>query len=402
MTHIALSLPIGEKRIFNYKNSEFLVSGLEIDLLLGGIFTFFICFLINNKIFLYHISFFVSFVKSFLPLFYFAFFYQGRFHLYSDDTKYLSFAKQFLNSILYNDVSILSVDYRAVWHLITTIFFSISLYIYGNNYWSPIYLSIIFSCLSGVVLYRFFRDEIGDKYAKLVALFFLLGPYTIAWTSIVALREALVSFLLIIFIKHVWEIIERKRKFTIIFGILFILNFFCIFNVRFYLPIFVLLSAFIYFLMKKKAFELSFKSILKKPKLIIASILIGGVTYLINLVGGVPVTELYSLAAIPGRFISLVFGPIPERLSNEYIFLLLPACVHLALFAPSIFYWKAFVEASDFNRFLFINITIACFVMSFFGLNIRHRYQYEFIVYYIELFMLLRLLTYGKTKIRLF
>lgn len=280
-----------------------------------------------------------------------------------------------------------------------------SFLIYGNNYWSPVYLSIIFSCLTSLVVFDLFKNQIGKDNAKYFTIFYSLGLYTLAWTSIVALRESLCALLTISFLKIIWELIERKKRFSIydmskLFIVLIIL-----FNVRFYIPIFIIGSCIIYFSINeiKKLKKIQFKIIQKITikKLLVLSLFLLAFLFLLDRVGGVPVSEFYMLAEVPKRFLSITFGPVPTKLSNEYVFLTFAAYFHMTVFPLSLLFILRFIKASDFNKFLFINLVFALFSLSLFGLNIRHRFQYEFIIYFIEFFMFYKLAENGRIKIRI-
>ena len=391
--------------IFNYRPDIFIVSGFNDQILLGALFTFFICLFINVKIFNLTTSFIVSFIKSFLPFFYFSFFYQGRFHQLSDDTKYIDFSQQFLNSVISNLNHGAAIDFYGVWHLFTTLFFSTSFLIYGNSYWAPIYLSVIFSCLTSMIIFNLFRTEIGKKNSQYFTLFYTLGLYTLVWTSIVALRESLCALLTILFLKMTWELIVRSTKVNIYNLGFFIIIFFVLINVRFYMPLFIFASTLIYFLViqvtKFHKIKLKVNKFSFIYKILGFSAVLSVFLYLFNFFGGVPFSELYSLGEVPMRFLSITFGPLPSRLSNEYIFLTTAAYFHVIVFPLSLFYIVPFLKQSNFNKFLFINLLFSLIALSFFGLNIRHRFQYEFIIYFIEFFMFYKLAENGVVKIKL-
>ena len=289
--------------------------------------------------------------------------------------------------------------------MFTSLFFSLSFLIYGNNYWAPIYLSVIFSCLTSLVIFRLFKNEIGKDNAQYFTIFYTLGLYTLFWTSIVALRESLCALLTILFLKMTWGFIERKTKLNPYNVGVFTIIFFVFFNVRYYMPLFILGSTLIYFsinqvstLHKIKLTAIKFSFIMK---LIVFFVILSIFLYIFNSLGGVPFSEAYSLAEIPKRFLSITFGPLPTRLSNEYIYLTLAAYFHVIVFPLSLLYIGTFIRHSNFNKFLFINLLFALFALSVFGLNIRHRFQYEFIVYFIEFFMFYKLAENRVVKIKI-
>ena len=350
----------------------------------------------NSKIFTTAISFWVSFIKSFVPFFYFSFLYQERYHLDSDDFKYIDYSQKLLNYIITNLENGAEISLVYVWHPVTTLFFSISFLIYGNHYWAPIYLSVIFSCLTSLVIFNLFKSEISKNKARLFTLFYALGFYTIAWTSVVALREALSAFLTITFLGLSWGFVSKKIKLQFHTVGLFLVVLLILFNVRYYIPIFIVSSTLLYvtfFSLSNTAqnnLKSSHLSILTSILIIILFALL--LLYLFDTVGGFPVEELYFISEIPYRFLSVTFGPIPAKLSPEYQFLALPAYFHIFVFPLSCLFIGEFLKHSKFNVYLFFNLLLALILFSIFGLNIRHRFQYEFIIYYVEFFAFYKLL----------
>ena len=289
--------------------------------------------------------------------------------------------------------------------MFTSLFFSISFLIYGNNYWAPIYLSVIFSCLTSLAIFKLFKNEIGKDNAQYFTIFYTLGLYTLSWTSIVALRESLCALLTILFLKITWSFIEKETKFNIYNVGFLIIIFFVLFNVRFFIPLFILASTLIYIFINQASRSHKIKLTAIKFSFIFKSIVFCAILsvflYTLNFVGGVPFSDAYSSVEIPKRFLSIAFGPLPGRLSNEYIYLTLAAYFHVIVFPLSLLYIVTFIKHSNFNKFLFINLLFALFALSVFGLNIRHRFQYEFIIYFIEFFMFYKLAENRVVKIKI-
>jgi len=188
------------------------------------IYAFFLTFLIGiivlKGVLGIKYSYIVSLLKAMVPLLYVAFFFNEQWSTSAGDTlKYMVGAANLHDLITgdftYSEVVINILNMR-VWHTITSLWFLTSYTVFGNYYWAPLFLSVVFSFLTIRVFYNLlFFGGFKGKYLQYLVVFYALHPYVLAWTSFVPLREALSGFLLLSFIYLVFGFVCGKFSFSI-------------------------------------------------------------------------------------------------------------------------------------------------------------------------------------------
>lgn len=127
-------------------------------------------------------------------------------------------------------------------HILYYIHNIFSIFIFGQNYYSPVALNIILTFLSALTLYKICMSLLISKRNSLfISILFCLHWDILSWSSFLNLKDILVQFLLLL---AVYIYLENKGNLKImLFKLLPVLG--MIYFVRFYLIFFVLLAIFL-------------------------------------------------------------------------------------------------------------------------------------------------------------
>lgn len=365
-------------------------TALNMNILLSFFVVFLSGILILKDIMKFEYLFFVSFIKSLIPLLYITLFFEPTWSLFttSDVAKFFTGAFSLEGQIIYtikNDGIVGLLTIPTTWHSVTSLFFLSSLYIFGMFYWAPLFMSIIFSFLTMRVFYHLLiSNNFKRKYSTLLVIFYGLHPYVIGWTSFVPLRESLMAFLWLSILHISMGFINGNFRVTIKNLLLLYIILSLIFSVRYYMIFIVGSSVIAFLIFYRKDINKMRLPIAPPIKRVITFVLTLCTFFLISYLLSYPTEHIKSYMYTPLIAIKWFLSPNPLSLSPEYTFLFLPSSLHVFLFLPSLlggyFLWKHVLMF----KFLIFNLIIASLVFGAVGLGIRQRFQFEFILIFMQ------------------
>lgn len=127
-------------------------------------------------------------------------------------------------------------------HILYYIHNIFSIFIFGQNYYSPVALNILLTVISSLILYKICINLLISKHNSLfIAILFCLHWDILSWSSFLNIKDILVQLLLLLTV-HIY--LENKKNFKVMFfKLLPVLG--MIYFLRFYLVFFILLAIFL-------------------------------------------------------------------------------------------------------------------------------------------------------------
>ena len=391
----------------NVESAVAIGNSLSISIMTGAFFVFVVGVISLKGIVGIKYAYMISFVKSMIPLLYFSFFFDSSFHLLSDDLKYLNAAlslggniKEIIDAKEWGRL----LDLYYTWNFMTSLWFFAAFIVFGYYYWAPIFLSIVFSFFTARQLFFLLRNNIFPGSVVAIVCFYSLHPYVIAWTSFIALRESLAAFLLVVLLRYTFGFLVGSVRLNAKNITVFLLVFVITYNVRYALFYFTAASLVVLIMLHRKAVNREiiyngYFSGLQLDKLNLLSgknrvFMVGGILMLILYLFSFSQSDIKFVLSVPFQAVKFLISPLPWKLSEEYLFLLVPASFHVVFFVPSVFIIPGLWKRSLLFRFLLINLVIASLVYALVGLGIRQRFQYEFILILIQFHFLYQFIFY--------
>lgn len=317
-------------------------------------------------------------IKFAIPLVYFGQVLNNNLWLLGDDIFYFYKAILLLDSG-YNPLTTLTTPdgfYALIWvsagrHFLYAWFTLLAFYIFGPYYYSPVFLNVFLTFVSGYFLYKTtLVSGFSKKYSQILFLFFVLQWDVLAWSSFVNLKDI---FIMTLTIMLFYYIIILTKQLTILrlassLGLIFILFF-----VRLYIPI-VFVTAFtlyIAFFSGSYKFKTRYIGILIViSALLVSHFQLGTILKYITYLNIAP-------SAISYGFVRMVLTPRPWGIEPDYSFLYIPSIFHLIFLIPTIVgginLWKVSKDA----RLMIIYLLLSLLLYSSFEelQDPRHRVQ---------------------------
>lgn len=359
-----------------------MAEGLSNDLLWATFWIGLVSFIISSKDFSLPTAFVISLIKVLIPFVYFAFFFDGTW-TFLDDIEYQSQGTTMLERG-YNPVSTLLTSHGLAnlfslsggFHILYGWWNVLAQYLFGQHYYSAIFLNVALTFVSGYFLFRVVRlCSFGQKYAQAFIVFFLFHWDVLVWSSLVNLKEILVLSLTIICFYSFLKILKTKKtKYYIllaaaVFPFLFL---------RFYLPFLLLIAGIAWVAVYQKG----------KRKYNLIFVLVIGFIFVLNFLGA-RATENFGrvdmLSAVPGAF-RMALTPRPWVLNETSSFLVIPSILHWLFFIPSLWSaWKLSRRSKEISLLLIYLLVILLFYGSYEAIQgIRQRFQVSFIISWIQ------------------
>ena len=334
-----------------------------------ALFFWFVAFLLALVIMRLHFAFFFSFIKIAISFTYFSFFFDGQWTRL-DDWTYLKHGQLMLENG-FTPVSALTSDGRAAlrslvggYHILYTYWNFLSVYLFGEFYFSPVYMNVMLSSASSIILYKFILDTgFKRQYALFSAIFFLFHWDVLTWISFVNLKSSLVIFLELLSLFLILRLFKRRK-----IGYFLTLIFVCVLllRLRLYIPLAMMTSVSFWVALGNRKKLLKYIPIFSGVFIVLGS--------LFNFQSA---SRHLNLVDIPFGTIRMLLTPLPWSIDYSYRFLLVSSIFHCLLFIPTVFglysIWKHSHEAK-------LLIIFSCFMILLYGAvpvlqGPRHRLQ---------------------------
>ncbi|MBI3858590.1 MAG: hypothetical protein HY293_23130 [Planctomycetes bacterium] len=327
-------------------------------------------------------------------LLYFGVFFSGRW-TFLDDMTYLTDAIQFKYqgfdpfTILTDPYGIEKMDAVAGGsHILYTWWNLLAVWLFGDNYYAPVFLNVILSFVSAHYLGRTAREMgCSEAYARGLQLFTLFHWDILAWSSLVNLKDTLVMTLTIVSL-YAAIALDRKPRFSKLLPLL--ISVVLLLRIRFYVPTLMAISM--------AAWGVTCA---RRRLLLIGALLLAGLALLVT--GALQMSfnsEDYVITT--DDFLYSVFyflmTPIPWNIDPGYSFLLLPSILHWLFLLPALIsafrLWKE-------NKALRLLLIYAVLVIFFYAMTPdlqgpRHRVQIAFVFAWLQYDFIYRFLTAGR------
>lgn len=312
-----------------------MAQGITFNLIWISLWIAAIGFWISSKDISRMTAIFVAWVKVSIPFVYFSFFYNGTWNLL-DDLTYAEHGKQLLE-LGYNPLTVL-VDPKGLlqlmvmnsgYHILYSWWNLLAQYLFGQYYYSAVFLNVGLTFISGYLLYRLAQlFGYSKNYSKGLLIFFLLHWDLLAWSSFVNVKDILVMSLTLLNIYYIIRWL-KKRTYKNLLPILAVT--FLFFFIRFYIPILVVIVTFAWALIKKKGR-------FKYQMIILCLIGTVGIVHFLGLR-----SLLYSIQMLTLSPVSIAIGTIRQSLTPqpwsivpEYTYLLIPSILHVVFYLPAV------------------------------------------------------------------
>jgi len=253
----------------------------------------------------------------------------------------------------------------------------LAVYLFGQHFYSPILLNVLFSVITALAVYRISKLIGGSEmYAVLASIFFLFHWTTIPWTTFLNLKEPLVSMLLMLSL--MWLIQIKRQPFVSTFGLLFSLL--VMLRTRFYIPVLLVVAYFgnyvsivlhNWYRSHKAPFALLLWSLGFATILFIALVKYGNL-----------VDEFVSLSQMPIGLARMLLSPLPWQVSAEVDFLIVTNTLNWLLLPVTILGGVLLWKSSGAARLLVLLFLVG---ISFYALvpvlaSPRHRYPFQVVL----------------------
>jgi hypothetical protein len=312
--------------------------------------------------------------KVALPLFYFAYLFDGIWTL-KDDWYYYYVGATLLRAgyhpltIFFSRDGIYQMAVLASGsHFLYYWYNLLAQYLFGMYYYAPVFLNVGLTCVAGTFLYRICRIAGFKKsYAQGLLLFFLLHWDILAWSSLLNLKDILVMTLMVIahyYLIRLLFVSEHLLVKCLNLGFLFAVLFALLF-IRPYRPVLVAATAGVWAMYKMRG--LNVKTQTRIPSRFTEAIRI-------------------EPDIIASGFVHFVLTPQPWSIALTYSFLLLPSILHWLMVVPALIGGYSLWKRSPVGALLLIFLLITtCFYSIMIELQgPRHRLQLTFIIAWMQ------------------
>jgi hypothetical protein len=316
-------------------------------------------------------------IKSLIFLIYFAYFFDGTYS-FIDDMTYLRQGAIFANrgigltTLAHDWIFVLAV---AGSHFVFQIFNTYAIYIFGNNYFSPVVLTILLTPPTAWLGAKLAAREFSftDERRTLFYFYFLLFPNTLVWSSLVNGKDTLVLLLHVVLLYSVSLMFRERvaRGLTIAVAASLVL-----FSLRFYVPLMFGAALVVTLLLEVRGRRRG-RMIVFSSGLLLVLLAALGSTQLVWIIGRLRedlVNPFYG-------FVRFLLTPIPLHTDYNYEFLDLPATFHWLLLPMSVLGLVAAVKQNTrFSRFFLLYFFAFVGLYSIYGelQEPRHRLQLDY------------------------
>jgi hypothetical protein len=323
----------------------------------------------------------VALVRILIPMIYFSVFFDGS--GLEDDITYLLSGMEMLargygplSSVLdENGLTALRVfaggnHYFYAWWNVT------ALYLFGPHYYAPVYLNILSSVLSGVVICRMLRRcGYSERYLRLFLIFFVLHWDIVAWSSFRNLKDMMVMLITLYALDRAMEL-QAAIKIRALAGLAVAML--LLTTVRFYAPVLIALTILAW----------SFAGDRKlRTLLVVIAPLTGFLLYLGMWQASEAYAPEFELSVAMEAFTRFLLTPRPWSVDEGYWFLQLPSILHWLFIVPCALSIPAVWKASKGGRLPVLHLIL---ILAFYSLQEnaaygpRHRVQVAYVFVFLQ------------------
>jgi len=270
----------------------------------------------------------VASIKIGTVFIYFVFYADATFHVGGDSSAYLQGGLDFLERgypwQLYSNKTLTAHFLHVFQHepgrFIPYLYFYLCLTVFGADYYAPILGNVLVTIVSGIYLTKALtKNSRNEAYRKWFLTFFLLHWFTLAWSTILILKEPLVVLFTCVFVYGV-SCLERRQWFGVIW-ILFSMA--ALRYTRYYLPVILIIGCLPVYLMSWG--KQSWLAALAGSALVIYWVT-DELAYFLTLV---------DWKNAVWNAIHFLLQPVPWRITEPAGFLKLPSILHWLMFIPA-------------------------------------------------------------------
>lgn len=326
----------------------------------------------------------LAFIRSFLPLLYFAWYFDGQW-TFLDDVTYFEHG-EYLLSRGFSPLCIFTEEGRNAIHMLSGsshILYSwwnlFTMWLAGVYYYVPVLLNVLLT-FGSAHLFAQLLEEIGFSvpYQRTMQVCYLLHWDTIAWSSVANVKDPIVQLLTIgLFLCAVQFVRYRSwTKLASCCGIALVFGF-----LRFYVPFVVGSAAAAWVFLQWRDF--------RKFPLLAGGSLVG----LWLLPGGIlQFFDTYSPFDIAYGICRFALTPQPWNVADSYSFLLLPATFHWLMILPAFVGGVMLWRDSQAARFVLLYgmAIIAMYALAEEIQGVRQRAQVSFVFAWMQVHFLWR------------
>lgn len=325
-----------------------------------------------------HIAAVVTLIKVSIPVVYFSWYYDGTWTFVDDET----YAQQ--GTILlhsgYSPFSILLrpegidllVSISGSRHILYEWWNFLGQYLFGSHYHAAVFLNVGLTFVCGHLFAQLLkRMKFGEQYVRWLQVFFLLHWDILAWSSLMNLKDILVTTLALGSLSSIEKFAERRSLSSLaVAGILlFLLSW-----IRYYLPFLILLSVALWVVF-------AIRSRLKYPVLCLLGGILYGSLYFLDVN-----EESISLDHLLFGLIRFALTPQPWSIEPGFSYLLIPSVMHWLLCIPSViaacFLWRDSGKARLMLSYLMVILLFYAAVPEI--QEPRHRIQVVFVIAWLQ------------------
>lgn len=322
----------------------------------------------------------IAFIKAGIFLIYFGFFFDGTF-TFKDDLTYLRQGR-YLSTINVDSL----LDVQDFWyagfsitgsvHIVYSIMNLFSFILFGEGYYAPVACNILFTILVAWMGLRLAEREFGFRgvWGILFFIFMMLFPDTLAWSSLLNLKDIAVLLLHVILMYGFSIFLQRRfvLSMMVIGSSMLVLLF-----LRFYVPALFSIAFFVSILISLRGKHRIILLILGTAVCAVFAVIL---EKYISILGSIELLFQYVNNPVWG-FVRFLLTPIPLNSEGPYQFLEIPAVVHWTMFPVLVLGVLVVTQIrTPFARFFIIYffVFVAFYAVVDLLQGPRHRVQLHF------------------------
>ena len=307
-------------------------------------------------------------IKFLIPFSYFGIWADGSWFIGGDDSGYMEAGLMLIETGLHPLSIPFDPQARALFSSPSVAIYQwwnmLWMYLIERAYYAPVLANVFVSVLSGLIFFGILQ-EIGFPkiYRQGFLVFFLLHWDTIVWTSLLNLKEPLVIFAMLVFIRSALNLENRQKIWLGLAGILGCTVFFQ--GIRFYFPALMGAAYLTYLVLHYR-----------NTKVLLVTLSLAIAVAFLYLEKFVPLLRELMAPQVFGHGIARVlFSPIPWRVTDPATYLIPGSILHWVLLPGAFFAGWQFIRRPDGARFLILFLLVG---LAFYALvprlgSPRHR-----------------------------
>jgi hypothetical protein len=339
-------------------------------------------------------------VRVLLPLVYFGAFYNETW-TFLDDLWYTRQAAEFLHRG-YTPLSILvspngpgaMAAVSSGWHVAYLWWNILAQYLFGEHYYSAVFLNIALSFVAGWMLFRICcMGGFSLVYRRAFFGFFLLQPELVVWSSFINVKDIAVMTLTIALC---YLLLALSHKPTLRHVALLLACMICLRFLRFYVSAVFLVAALTWYAAIHYKAATAHSHLSRAALALVAGLVVSLSVpqvrdYGMQLLNGIGLNDVayyreQYLSISPAGSLRWLLTPRPWGVGSESSFLVLPALLHWALVIPAVGASVHLWRTCEHTKLCLIYFAIAVLLYGAFELeqSPRHRIQVTFVIAWLQ------------------